>query len=134
MNLSLILLTVKKNITKYEKNMNHIPEEIKISLSDIKHYKLVGIEGDVNLYSVSQLRKDIIKLIEEGHTSIIIDMLNVRYMDSSGIALMANLQKKIKSSNGFFGLVNMNVEIKNILRLAALEKYFAIFDDINSLP
>ena len=114
--------------------MNHIPEEIKISLSDIKHYKLVGIEGDVNLYSVSQLRKDIIKLIEEGYTSIIIDMLNVRYMDSSGIALMANLQKKIKSSNGFFGLVNMNVEIKNILRLAALEKYFAIFDDINSLP
>ena len=114
--------------------MNHIPEEIKISITDLNKYKIIGIDGDVNLYSVSQLKKDIIKLIEDGHISIVIDMNKVRYMDSSGIALLANIQKKIKTSNGFFGIVGMNMEIKNILRLAALERYFSIYEDVKSLP
>ncbi|MDH5657374.1 MAG: STAS domain-containing protein [Spirochaetia bacterium] len=114
--------------------MNNIPEEIKITVSSKDKHTIIEIDGDVNLYSVSQLRKNISQLIDDGNHSIIIDMKNVRYMDSSGIALLANLQKKIKTTNGFFGILQMNNEIKNILRLAALEKYFSIYDDINSLP
>ncbi len=57
-----------------------------------------------------------------------IDMKNLSHMDSSGIALLANLQKQIRSNSGSFYMMNVNDDIKNVLKLAALDKFFNILD------
>jgi len=89
-------------------------------------FTVATVEGEINLYSVSQLRKDINRLIDSGVKNLAIDMRNVKYMDSSGIALMANLQKKIKSIAGKFVILQMHEDILNVLKLAALDKFFVI--------
>jgi anti-anti-sigma factor len=97
-------------------------------------HTIVSITGEVNLYSVSQIRKDITKIVDSGVRSLVIDMVHLTYMDSSGIALMANLQKKLKSMNGKFFIINMSDEIKSVLKLAGLDKFFIILNSENDLP
>ena len=90
---------------------------------------IVSIEGEVDLYSVAELRKEILKLIDDNISCLIIDMSKLNYMDSSGIALMANLKKKMKAKEKKFGLLHVSDDIMDVLKLAALEKFFNIYKD-----
>jgi len=113
--------------------MTNRPEDSEVIISDKPPHKFVSVQGDINLYSVSHLRKEIMKVIDDGCNSLVMDMKDVRFMDSSGIALMANIQKIIKSSGGTFFVLHLNNEIKNILKLAALERYFKIVENESEL-
>lgn len=107
---------------------------VDISVREKGNHKIISIAGEVNLYSVSQLRKDIMSLVDESVPSLVIDMKDLTHMDSSGIALLANLQKRIKSNNGQFSMINVNNDINNVLKLAALDKFFNILETEDQLP
>ena len=100
-----------------------------ISFRAKNNCKIVAIEGEVDLYSVAELRKEILKLIDDSISCLVIDMSKLNYMDSSGIALMANLKKKMKAREKGFGLLHVNDDIMDVLKLAALEKFFTIYRD-----
>lgn len=108
-------------------------EGVEISVREQGHHKIISISGEVNLYSVSKLRKDILGMIDDSLKSLVIDMKQLSHMDSSGIALLANLQKQIRSNSGTFYMMNVNDDIKNVLKLAALDKFFNILDDESQL-
>lgn len=108
-------------------------EGVEIEITEQDKHKIISISGEVNLYSVSKLRKDIMKVVDDSVTSLVIDMSNLSHMDSSGIALLANLQKQIRSNNGSFYMLNVNDDIKNVLKLAALDKFFNIIESLDQL-
>lgn len=109
---------------------------VEYTFEDIDKHKVVKLDGEVDLYCVGDLKKDLIKVLDEDESilSVAINMEELKYMDSSGIALMANLQKKVKARNGRFSLVHVNEDIMNVLRLSALDSFFSIYDDLASIP
>lgn len=108
-------------------------ESVEIEVREQGKHKIISISGEVNLYSVSKLRKDIMKMIDDSVSSLVIDMKTLSHMDSSGIALLANLQKQIRSNGGSFYMMNVNDDIKNVLKLAALDKFFSILESESEL-
>lgn len=108
-------------------------ESVEIEVREQGKHKIISISGEVNLYSVSKLRKDIMKMIDDTVSSLVIDMKALSHMDSSGIALLANLQKQIRSNGGSFYMMNVNDDIKNVLKLAALDKFFNILESETEL-
>ena len=109
---------------------------IEHKIEDAGKHKIVHLEGEVDLYCVGDLKKDLLKIIDEDESilSLVINLHSLKYMDSSGIALMANLQKKMKSKSGKLYLVNVNEDIMNVLRLSALDSFFSIYEDLESIP
>ncbi|MBE7437542.1 MAG: STAS domain-containing protein [Spirochaetales bacterium] len=101
---------------------------MELSVRSKDKHKIIAIKGEVDLYSVGQLKKDIMSHIDDTVTSLVIDMTELSHMDSSGIALMAQLQKKMKSVNGSFCFLNINQDVMNVLKLAALDKFFKIYN------
>jgi anti-sigma B factor antagonist len=108
-------------------------DNIEITVTDEGKHRIISIQGEVNLYSVSKLRKEIMSHVNESMESLIIDMKNLSHMDSSGIALLANLQKQIKSNGGAFYLLHVNEDIRNVLKLAALDRFFSMIDKVEDL-
>lgn len=109
---------------------------IEYNIEDSGKHKIIKLSGEVDLYCVGDLKKDLIKAIEEDDKilSVAMDMQDLTYMDSSGIALMANIQKKMKARGGKLYLICVNEDIMNVLRLSALDSFFSIYEDLNSLP
>lgn len=99
-------------------------------------HKVLKISGELNLYNVSKLRNEIYKFIDENENlkSVVMDMIDVSMMDSSGIALLTHLQRKIKDGGSSFFLVNLNNTIMTTLRLSSLDRYFQIFHSISEIP
>ena len=57
--------------------------------------KIFQLVGSLDIYTASKVKKEITQIIDDEESeSVILDMANVNHMDSSGIALLANIQKK----------------------------------------
>jgi anti-sigma B factor antagonist len=106
-----------------------------IAFSDVGNHKIVRIIGDVDLYNVGDLKRAVFGLIDEGEVeSLIVDMSNVNYIDSSGVGALVAAHKKMKTQGGKFGLMGLTEDVLNILRLATLDQFFKIYEDEAQLP
>ncbi|MCE9500692.1 MAG: STAS domain-containing protein [Leptospira sp.] len=99
---------------------------MEFSIKDKNNYKVISLNGELDLSSTPTLKKEIYNLIDTGFKFIVIDMMNLKGMDSSGIALLANVKKKLKAEDGNFALLNVSLEILTLLRFSSLDKFFTI--------
>ncbi len=96
-------------------------------------HNVVVLAGKVDLYSVTSLRKELTDYIDKGLNSLALDLNGLSYMDSSGIALLAAMQKKVKAMGALFTLVTVPQDILNVLEVSSLDKFFTIaktMDDV----
>ncbi|MDH4199207.1 MAG: STAS domain-containing protein [Spirochaetia bacterium] len=107
---------------------------MEIKFRDFRKHKVIEVAGDVDLYNVSELKQAIFDLVENTDTeSIIIDMKDTSYLDSSGIGALVAGQKKIKLKGGKFALLNIKDEVLNVLKLATLDQFFTIYENEQSV-
>lgn len=104
-----------------------------IEFRDHGEHKVVEVSGEVDLYNVSELKKALFSVTDGSNPSVIVDMKNVNYMDSSGIGALVAGQKKMKAHSGKFALMNIHEDVLNILKLATLDKFFTIYEDEEDL-
>jgi len=101
---------------------------MEIDFRELGDHKIIEVSGEVDLYNVSELKKALFSITDGNYHSVIVDLKNVNYMDSSGIGALVAGQKKMRAHNGKFGLMNIHEDVLNILRLATLDKFFKIYD------
>jgi anti-sigma B factor antagonist len=106
---------------------------MEIEFRDIGEHKVIEVTGEVDLYNVSELKKALFSITDGRVKSVIVDMKNVNYMDSSGIGALVAGQKKMRAHNGNFILMNIAEDVLNILKLATLDKFFKILQDESEL-
>ncbi len=94
-------------------------------------YLLVKIIGEVDVYTSIDLKKELNKLVEAEKNKLIIDLIKVNYMDSSGLGVLVALLKEIKKNGGELKLVNLPVSVKKIFDLTRLTKFFDIYESLD---
>jgi anti-sigma B factor antagonist len=77
-------------------------------------------------------RKAILASLEDGHDTLV-DMSEVAYIDSSGIATLIEGRQLAKNKGLNFGLVEASLFVMSVLELARLDKVFDIYSSINDL-
>lgn len=89
---------------------------------------IIKLSGNLDIYSASKMKKAINKMIDDDEIeSLVMDMGQVSHMDSSGIAMLANLQKRMKSDDLQFALLSVTNDIMAVLRLSSLDNFFKIY-------
>ena len=106
---------------------------MEIELKDIGEHKVISVSGEVDLYNVSELKKALFSVTDGTYSSVVVDLKDVNYMDSSGIGALVAGQKKMRAHNGRFALINIHDDVLNILKLATLDRFFSIYEDENDL-
>ncbi|MBP7281938.1 MAG: STAS domain-containing protein [Leptospiraceae bacterium] len=93
-------------------------------------HKIVRLSGSLDIYTASKVKKEITQIIDEEECeSVVFDMSEVQHMDSSGIALLANIQKKMKSGGNKFALLAPTNDIMGVLKLSSLDSFFTIYQN-----
>ena len=106
---------------------------MEIELKDIGEHKVISVSGEVDLYNVSELKKALFSVTDGSYSSVVVDLKDVNYMDSSGIGALVAGQKKMRAHNGKFALINIHDDVLNILKLATLDRFLTIYEDENDL-
>ena len=90
---------------------------------------IVDVNGDVTLYNSPELRAMLVGLLKEKRNArVIVNLTNVKYIDSAGVASLVEglkLSRELKSSFALFGLQRSP---RQVLELTHLVKVFTIFE------
>ena len=93
-------------------------------------FTVVELEGDVDLACSPEARKAILEVLKTSK-NLLIDLANVSYIDSSGVASLVEGYQTAKKQSLKFGLVGVSDAAMSVLKLARLDKVFPIFNSVD---
>jgi anti-sigma B factor antagonist len=91
---------------------------------------LMKLKGDVDMNSSSDVRGalgDVFRQCGKGAKALFIDLSEVRYMDSSGIATLVEAMQNCMKQGARLRLVNLSPAVRDVFELARLASVFDIF-------
>lgn len=89
-------------------------------------YDLLQLAGEVDLHDSPELREKILGSLKAGNP-LLIDMSNVSYIDSSGIASLVEGFQTAKSAKLAYGLLNISSTAMQVLTLTRLDRIFSLY-------
>ena len=90
---------------------------------------IVDVAGDITLYHSPELRKTLLELIKEKRTPrVVVNMTQVPYIDSAGIASLIEGLKASRDAKTSFALFGLSAVAREVLELTHLTKVFEIYD------
>jgi len=87
-------------------------------------WAVLEVQGEVDLYTSSQLREAIVRLTEEDENRIVIDLYNVSFMDSSGLGVLVAGLKRVRERAGELALVFGEGSVQKVFGITGLDKIF----------
>jgi anti-sigma B factor antagonist len=89
----------------------------------------ISLEGEIDLHESPNVRELIRPLIEKKVGRIYVDMTEVTYIDSSGLAVLIDAMQRIANYGGKFGLVAIRPAVRTVLEIARLDQVFRVYAD-----
>jgi len=71
-------------------------------------------------------------IIAEQPPRVVIDLADVTYVDSSGLAVLIQAMQNVEDYGGTFMLAGINENVRLILETARLDKVFLIFPHVDA--
>jgi anti-sigma B factor antagonist len=96
-------------------------------------YTIILLSGDVDLQYSPAAREQILKYLNDGH-HVMVDLSEVKYIDSSGVASLVEGYQVAKAKTLQFGLLGVSETALQVLQLARLDRVFPIFQSIDEVP
>jgi anti-sigma B factor antagonist len=76
------------------------------------------------------LRETLINLIENNAGPLLVNLSDVRYLDSAGLSILIAANRKSQSMGYAFGLSNPQTPVRQVFKLTRVDKVFQIFDTL----
>ena len=100
-------------------------------IKNIRHEgRLVVLElaGEIDMKCSADLKSKIKELFSNKPPVLIVNMTNVSFMDSSGLATLVGALKWCRENNSELKLVGLVERVKSIFEICRLDSVFEIYD------
>jgi anti-sigma B factor antagonist len=93
---------------------------------------IVHCTGKITSNTIQSLKATVKPLFSESKT-IVLDLTNVSYLDSSGLGALVGLYVSAKTANSQLKLINLNQHLKELFSITRLGQFLADGRDPNDL-
>ena len=101
-----------------------------------------SIKGNVAILSISvkmmgdtesqQLHEKVKIILEKGVTNIVLDLNNVRLINSIGIGLIMACWSSVEKAGGQLKLANVGEKVYDVLTITELDQFFENYDSVET--
>ena len=88
---------------------------------------IIDLSGEVDAYTSARFREAMVDLIETGAANLIVSMMKVEYIDSSGLGALVGGLKRSTERGGRIVIVCDNPQIRKVFEITGLEKVFPLY-------
>ena len=97
------------------------------AVKETTHGVVVHLYGDVDLENSPRAREILLESVARKR-DVFVDLSNVNYIDSSGVASLIEAFQEAKRNQVEFALVSVGGAAMRVLELARLDQVFTIYD------
>ena len=103
---------------------------LKIDTREVAHVVILDITGRIVLGDeIGTLRDAVRALVAEGKKKIILNLVGVDYIDSSGVGELVGSFTTVRNAGGELKLLNLTQKVHDVLHVTKLYTVFDIKDD-----
>jgi anti-sigma B factor antagonist len=92
-------------------------------------HKILRFEGEIDSHRSPGIAAVLSDTIKERPEKLVLDLSNVSYIDSSGLATLLNGLRKVGAYGGKLYLVGMQDKVRTIFETSRLDQVFRILPD-----
>ena len=97
-------------------------------LSDDLH--LLAPLGELDLYVAADFRRKVFEVVAGGADRIVIDLLDVTFVDSTALGILAEVAKRLRVRGGSMTVVCRDRNILRVLEITGLSRLFRVCESI----
>ncbi|ORJ61532.1 anti-sigma factor antagonist [Geothermobacter hydrogeniphilus] len=86
-------------------------------------------EERLDAHNSGELKNQMLNLFEEGKNNLVVNLVDVRFVDSSGLGSLVSGFKNASARNGSLKLCGLQPQVKSMFELTRLHRVFEIFPD-----
>ena len=86
-------------------------------------------EDRLDANNSGELKTQMLTLFDEGKNNLVIDLKDVRFVDSSGLGSLVSGFKNASARNGNLKLCGLQPQVRSMFELTRLHRVFEIFPD-----
>lgn len=94
----------------------------------------IGLEGDMDALGCNQVRPSLEKIINTQNNKVLLDLTQVRFLDSSGIGVIVFLYKRLKAKGRALEIINVQGQPQEFMDLLRIGKAIPVSTHSNSQP
>lgn len=83
----------------------------------------------LHMYFIPDLKEKLLATVAKEPDSLIIDLTQVEYLDSSAMGVLFQVQKKMNAYGGALYLAGINATIEMVFKLTKSDQHFTVFTD-----
>ncbi|MDP8299663.1 MAG: STAS domain-containing protein [Candidatus Tantalella remota] len=99
---------------------------MQINMEDMNGVTIVRMNGDIDINSAPDVKKSFDTTVSEKKDKVVINLKEVGYVDSSGLATLVEILKNLRSYGGKLKLTNLSAKVKGLFEITKLDKLFDI--------
>ncbi|PSB02649.1 STAS domain-containing protein [Merismopedia glauca] len=89
--------------------------------------KVVQPQGILDGIKSNQLRQEVGDILANGANTVLIDLENVNFMDSSGLSALVSALKMVRTAGGKLYLCSINEQLQMVFELTRMDRVFETF-------
>lgn len=102
-----------------------------LSHERVNDYNVLTIHDErIDAHNSGELKEYLLQMIEGGESQIIIQLGQVRFIDSSGLGALLSGNKHMLAKSGRLVLANIQKQVLSMFELTRLNRVFEIFSDL----
>jgi len=91
---------------------------------------VVALRGEVTVFSSPTLRDQLYKVMDSRPARVVLDLSEVQYVDSSGVATFVEALRQIRSRDGEMVLARVSDRVRGVIEIARLDTLFPMAETV----
>lgn len=87
---------------------------------------IVYLKGEIDIYTVEKIEPQLIPLTEKNSHTVLVNLEDVNYMDSTGLGLFIKALKSVKKHEGQLKLIHLQDRIERLFKITGLDEVIQI--------
>jgi anti-sigma B factor antagonist len=100
--------------------------DVSVTRSSAGAVPVVAVSGEVDVYSAPALKESLTGLLESGVNSVVVDLTEVAFLDSTGLGALVEARAATSEAGGSLPLVCNQQRILKLFTITGLDGVFAI--------
>jgi anti-sigma B factor antagonist len=88
---------------------------------------VISLAGEVDLYTAPEFKQQLLEVIAQGASNVIVDFSNTTFIDSTTLGVLVGGVKRLRTNDGQLTLVCSDRNITKIFEITGLDRVFSIY-------
>ena len=93
---------------------------------------VLPLKGEIDLHVSPTVTAALNEMIDKKPERLVVDLSDVSYIDSAGLAALIEAMQKVEGYGGKFMLAGLQETVRSIFEISRLDQVFQIFTDVDA--